>query len=86
MEDQWNAIEDYLGFFIEPNDEPYFGGLFEHTQADTFRYWIEYAHGIGDGTWKEALESQGYVVPDTLFPTLTTYHGEPQDEGMSGKE
>lgn len=85
LEAKWNALEDYLMFFIEPHDEPYFSGLIEHTSADTFRFWIDYAHGIGDESWKEALESQGYVVPDTLFPTLTTYHGEPQDEGMSGK-
>jgi len=73
---RWDNLEDYLNYIIETNDECITEGLFQQQNVDTFRYWIEYAHCIGDSSWRKALESQGYIVPKTLFPKPITYHEE----------
>jgi hypothetical protein len=72
----WDALEDYLDALIETHDVPSIMGIHRHKDAETFRMWIEYAHGIGDNSWKGALKSQGYKPPDTLFFKAKTYHKE----------
>lgn len=72
----WKAIEHYLDYIIEPHERYDMQGLEIHTDADTFRFWIEYAHSIGDASWKEALKTQGYEVPSRLFFDPVTYHEE----------
>jgi hypothetical protein len=72
---QWKFLENYLDYLIEPQSEQYNISLLEHTDADTFRFWIEYAYGTGDPSWKQALEAQGYdVASDDLFFKPKTYH------------
>ena len=73
----WKNTQDYLRYFIEPQSEEYMLSLLEHTDADTFRFWIEYAHGVGDLSWNKALKSQGYELENNfLFDPPTTYHKE----------
>jgi hypothetical protein len=74
--DAWDAIEDYLDYMIEVADEFQPTGVLEHMDADTFRFWIEYAYGIGDKSWKAALRNQGYKAPSNLFFEPITYHEE----------
>jgi hypothetical protein len=74
--DEFNAIEDYLDYIIETHDVPAMLGYLMANQAETFKFWIDYAHGIGDSTWKEALKSQGYEPPEVLFFKPKTYHEE----------
>jgi hypothetical protein len=81
-QDGWNALEDYLDYIIDTHNQYEFSGLMAHADADTFRFWIEYAHGIGDSSWREALELCGYTTPDDLFFKPVTYHEE-TDNGSS---
>lgn len=74
--ERWDAWEDYLDYLVERPDDPYPHGILDHMDADTFRYWIEYAHGIGDTSWKVALREQGYKAPKSLFFEPVTYHEE----------
>lgn len=47
----------------------------DFAQAQVRRVWIEYAYGIGDSTWREALIRCGYEDPGPdLYPPLVTYH------------
>lgn len=72
----FDVTEHYLNHIIEPYDEFLIEGLFMHKDAETFRFWIEHAHGIGDSTWRQALEDQGYEVPETLFFKPKLYYEE----------
>jgi hypothetical protein len=72
----WKALEQYMDYIVEPADTSPLYGLMEATEADTLRFWIEYAHCIGDSTWKDALRYQGYKPPENLFFKCITYHEE----------
>jgi hypothetical protein len=44
-------------------------------QSQVLKTWVEYSHGIGDTTWREALINEGYEDPgEHLFPPARTYH------------
>lgn len=50
-------------------------GQDDFQQAQTLKTWIEYAHGIGDTSWREAMIREGYEDPgEHLFPPARTYH------------
>jgi hypothetical protein len=75
VQQAFDLTEHYLAHIIEPYDEFAIDGLFQHKDSETFRFWIEYAHGIGDATWRAALIDQGYSDPGPhLFFPATTYH------------
>lgn len=74
--DQWDAMDEYFDYLIEDHEDLNLRGLVEHSNADTFRFWLERAYSIGDPTWKEAFVSQGYVPPEELFFSPQTYHDE----------
>lgn len=78
----WQAAEEYLDYIIDTHDQFEFPGLMAHADADTFRFWIEYAYGIGDSSWREALQLCGYTPPEDLFFKPVTYHEE-TDNGSS---
>lgn len=47
----------------------------DFSQSQVLKTWIEYSHGIGDTTWREALINEGYEDPgEHLFPPARTYH------------
>jgi len=79
--DEWDKLsfrptEDYLEAIIETYDVPSIEGFQAHQATETFRFWIEYAHGIGDLSWREALKSQGYEPPESLFHKPKFYYEE----------
>jgi hypothetical protein len=49
VQQAFDLTEHYLAHIIEPYDEFAIDGLFQHKDSETFRFWIEYAHGIGAG-------------------------------------
>lgn len=53
----------------------------EHMVADVFRFWIRYAYGIGDPSWREAFRYCGYEPPEDLYTPPVTYHEMEEENG-----
>jgi len=72
-------FEDKLASIFEP--PPVHIQEFDESVASaTFRFWILHAHGIGDTSWRAALEREGYESIEQLFNGATTYHEKSVEE------
>ena len=80
--DRWDLVshcqkdrQQYILDMFEPTPEIDTERVRQTLQGYVLRFWIEYAHGIGDLTWKSALDYAGYdtAFEGGIFPSCLTY-------------
>jgi len=74
-------FEDKLQSIFDETPTPDHGAQEELTNSKVFRLWIDYAHQIGDETWRDALIYEGYDDPgEYMYPPPMTYHDLTEEE------
>lgn len=75
LTEQQLEIEHRLEDLFDRTTVPSADSQGDFHQSQVLKTWIEYAHGIGDTSWREALINEGYEDPgEHLFPSARTYH------------
>jgi hypothetical protein len=77
---QTKLLQDRLDALIDRTEVPDLPQD-DLTVQTVFRRWILRAYGIGDPTWREALQYEGYADPgEFLYQPPVTYHDKTPEE------